>query len=747
LGRSMSDQTRTSTKGVKAPSMRAPEGIDTDVPAGTSGIEAFAERLANYLEPDQINLVRRAYYYAEQAHDGQTRRSGEAYVTHPLAVAHILADMHMDHQSLMAAMLHDVIEDTGIPKDALVAQFGETVAELVDGVSKLTQMTFETKAEAQAENFQKMALAMARDIRVILVKLADRLHNMRTLDALGAEKRRRIAKETLEIYAPIASRLGMHNLSTEFEDLGFRAMYPMRSDLIHRAVRSARGNRKELLNKILDSLQNCLEREGLPGKVMGREKHLFGIYQKMRGKRKAFHEIMDVYAFRIIVDKPDTCYRVLGAIHSLYKPFPGRFKDYIAIPKANGYQSLHTTLFGMHGVPIEIQIRTEEMEEMANNGIAAHWVYKSKDEVINGHHARTRQWLKDVLELQQNAGSSLEFIENVKIDLFPDEVYIFTPKGRIMELPKGSTPVDFAYAVHTDVGNSCIACRVNRRLAPLSEPLESGQTVEVIRAPGARPNPAWLSFVITGKARSNIRHFLKHQRHSESITLGERLLDKVLASFDTSLTAIPESNIKQVLKDCKVELMEDLLADIGLGNRMAYVVGRRLLASEGAIDPESKKPTAAEPGSTTEKPLSIRGTEGLVVSFARCCNPIPGDPIVGYLSSGKGMVIHQENCSNLAENRHSNEKTLHLTWDKDVSGEFTVELKVELENERGIIAQLAAGITMADASIDKISVDERDGRVSVVQLVVRVRDRLHLSKLIKRIRTLTGVMRITRLKN
>jgi len=747
LGRSMSDQTRTSKKGVKAPSMRAPEGIETDVPTGTSGIEAFAERLANYLEPDQINLVRRAYYYAEQAHDGQTRRSGEAYVTHPLAVAHILADMHMDHQSLMAAMLHDVIEDTGIPKDALVAQFGETVAELVDGVSKLTQMTFETKAEAQAENFQKMALAMARDIRVILVKLADRLHNMRTLDALGAEKRRRIAKETLEIYAPIANRLGMHNLSTEFEDLGFRAMYPMRSDLIHRAVRSARGNRKELLNKILDSLQNCLEREGLPGKVMGREKHLFGIYQKMRGKRKAFHEIMDVYAFRIIVDKPDTCYRVIGAIHSLYKPFPGRFKDYIAIPKANGYQSLHTTLFGMHGVPIEIQIRTEEMEEMANNGIAAHWVYKSKDEVINGHHARTRQWLKDVLELQQNAGSSLEFIENVKIDLFPDEVYIFTPKGRIMELPKGSTPVDFAYAVHTDVGNSCIACRVNRRLAPLSEPLESGQTVEVIRAPGARPNPAWLSFVITGKARSNIRHFLKHQRHSESITLGERLLDKVLASFDTSLTAIPESNIKQVLKDCKVELMEDLLADIGLGNRMAYVVGRRLLASEGAIDPESKKPTVAEPGNTTEKPLAIRGTEGLVVSFARCCNPIPGDPIVGYLSSGKGMVIHQENCSNLAENRHSNEKTLHLTWDKDVSGEFTVELKVELENERGIIAQLAAGITMADASIDKISVDERDGRVSVVQLVVRVRDRLHLSKLIKRIRTLTGVMRITRLKN
>tara|TARA_R110000796_G_scaffold4300_2_gene16673 strand:- start:119965 stop:122112 length:2148 start_codon:yes stop_codon:yes gene_type:complete len=714
-----------------------------------SGIEAFAERLDRYLEPDQVNLVRRAYFYAEQAHDGQTRRSGEPYVTHPLAVAHILADMHMDHQSLMAAMLHDVIEDTGIPKDALVSQFGDTVAELVDGVSKLTQMTFETKAEAQAENFQKMALAMARDIRVILVKLADRLHNMRTLGALAPEKRRRIAKETLEIYAPIANRLGMHTLSTEFEDLGFKAMHPMRSNMIDRAVRSARGNRKELLNKILESLQECLERQGMPGKVMGREKHLYGIYQKMRGKRKAFTEIMDVYAFRIIVDKPDTCYRVLGAVHGLYKPFPGRFKDYIAIPKSNGYQSLHTTLFGLHGVPIEIQIRTEEMEDMANNGIAAHWVYKSKDDVINGHHARTRQWLKGVMELQQNAGNSLEFIENVKIDLFPDEVYIFTPKGRIMELPKGSTPVDFAYAVHTDVGNSCIACRVNRRLAPLSEPLQSGQTVEVITAPGARPNPAWLSFVITGKARSNIRHFLKHQRHSESIALGERLLDKVLASFDTTLAEVPAENIQQVLRECDMELMEDLLADIGLGNRMAYVVARRLLANSDLGKADTETISANEPSDADirEMPLAIRGTEGLVVSFARCCNPIPGDPIIGYLSSGKGMVIHQENCSKLADNRHSNEKTLHLTWDKDVSGEFTIELQVELVNERGIIAQLAAGITMADASIDKISVDERDGRVSVVQLVVRVRDRLHLSQLIKRIRALTGVMRITRLKN
>ncbi|PRB82704.1 bifunctional GTP diphosphokinase/guanosine-3',5'-bis pyrophosphate 3'-pyrophosphohydrolase [Pseudomonas sp. MYb185] len=714
-----------------------------------SGIEVFAERLDHYLEPEQVNLVRRAYFYAEQAHDGQTRRSGEPYVTHPLAVANILADMHMDHQSLMAAMLHDVIEDTGIPKEALVTQFGDTVADLVDGVSKLTQMTFETKAEAQAENFQKMALAMARDIRVILVKLADRLHNMRTLGALKPEKRRRIARETLEIYAPIANRLGMHSLSTEFEDLGFSAMYPMRSRMIAQAVRDARGNRKELLNKILESLEACLEREGLQGKVLGREKHLYGIYQKMREKRKAFNEIMDVYAFRIIVDRADTCYRVLGAVHSLYKPFPGRFKDYIAIPKANGYQSLHTTLFGMHGVPIEIQIRTEEMEDMANNGIAAHWVYKSKDEVINGHHARTRQWLKGVLELQQRAGNSLEFIENVKIDLFPDEVYIFTPKGRIMELPKGSTPVDFAYAVHTDVGNSCIACRINRRLAPLSEPLESGQTVEIITAPGARPNPAWLSFVITGKARSNIRHLLKHQRHSESIALGERLLDKVLVSFDTSLEQIPEQRIQRILSDCGMATLEDLLADIGLGNRMAYVTARRLLASDTPAEAETIRNDAVvqQQPSSEEKPLAIRGTEGLVVSFARCCNPIPGDPIVGFITTGKGMVIHQETCNNLAEHRGNSDKILQLTWDKNVSGEFTVELRVELEHQRGIIAQLATSITVADASIDKISVDERDGRVSVVQLVLRVRGRLHLSQLIKRIRALQGVMRITRLKN
>ena len=696
-------------------------------------IDVLAERLSTYLDDDQVNLVRRAYFYAEQAHDGQRRRSGEAYVTHPLAVACILADMHMDHQSLMAAMLHDVIEDTGIAKEALDTQFGESVAELVDGVSKLTQMNFETKAEAQAENFQKMAMAMARDIRVILVKLADRLHNMRTLEVLSGEKRRRIAKETLEIYAPIANRLGMHSMRIEFEDLGFKAMHPMRSERIRAAVKRARGNRKEIVNKIEESITHCLTREGMEGEVSGREKHLYGIYQKMRGKRRAFNEIMDVYAFRIVVDKVDTCYRVLGAVHNLYKPLPGRFKDYIAIPKANGYQSLHTTLFGMHGVPIEIQIRTREMEELANNGIAAHWLYKSNEEdQPKGSHARARQWVKGVLEMQQRAGNSLEFIESVKIDLFPDEVYVFTPKGRIMELPKGSTAVDFAYAVHTDVGNTCIACRINRRLAPLSQALESGSTVEIVSAPGARPNPAWLNFVVTGKARTHIRHALKLQRRSESISLGERLLNKVLVSFDSHLDKLPAERIQAVVAEYHQEVLEDLLEDIGLGNRMAYVVARRLLSDNGEAQPSS------------EGPLAIRGTEGLVLSYAKCCTPIPGDPIVGHLSAGKGMVVHLDSCKNIGEIRHNPEKCIQLSWAKDVTGEFNVELRVELEHQRGLIALLAGSVNAADGNIEKISMDERDGRISVVQLVVSVHDRVHLARVIRKLRGLIGVIRITR---
>ena len=704
-------------------------------------IDSLALDLTSYLGKDQVNSVRRAYYYAEQAHEGQFRRSGDPYVTHPLAVAGILSEMHMDHQSLMAAMLHDVIEDTGITKTAIKSQFGNSVADLVDGVSKLNKIKFSSRAEAQAENFQKMAMAMAKDLRVILVKIADRLHNMRTLDVLAPDKRRRIARETLDIYAPIANRLGMNIVRIEFEELGFAALYPMRARRISAAVKSVRGNRKEILSKIETSIAACLEREGLPGRCAGREKHLYSIYEKMRSKRKSFSEIMDVYAFRIVVDRVDTCYRVLGAVHSLYKPVPGRFKDYIAIPKANGYQSLHTTLFGMHGVPIEIQIRTEEMEGMANNGIAAHWLYKSSEDLPSNPHIRAREWVNGLLDMQKNAGNSLEFIENVKIDLFPDEIYLFTPKGTIFELPAGSTAVDFAYAIHTDVGNSCVACRISRRLAPLSEPLESGQTVEIITAPGTQPNPAWLSFVITGKARSNIRHYLKNQKHSESVALGRRLLNKTLAGFGDQLDDIAQENIDAILQQTKLKSIDHLLEEIGLGNRMSYMVAQRL-ASKSNISADEAQRESDKLGS-----LDIRGSEGMVMNYAKCCHPIPGDPIIGHISSGRGMVIHTDDCNNIADVRDKPEKCVSVSWDSDVQGEFSVELRVELENERGIIATLATTITGTEANIEKISTVERDARFSIVNLSLNVHNRVHLARVMKRVRHIKAVAKVTRVKS
>ena len=712
-------------------------------PAPEATIDSLANGLASYLATDQVNGVRRAYFYAEQAHEGQYRHSGEAYVNHPLAVASILSEMHMDHQSLMAAMLHDVIEDTGITKTAIKSQFGNTVADLVDGVSKLNKITFSSRAEAQAENFQKMAMAMAKDLRVILVKIADRLHNMRTLKVLMPDKRRRIARETIDIYAPIANRLGMNNVRIEFEELGFNALYPMRAKRISAAVKRIRGNRKEIVSQIQTSLEACLEREELPGRTIGREKHLYSIYEKMRSQRKPFSEIMDVYAFRIVVDRVDTCYRVLGAMHSLYKPVPGRFKDYIAIPKTNGYQSLHTTLFGMHGVPIEIQIRTEEMEAMANNGIAGHWLYKSSDDLPSNAHVRAREWVNGLLEMQKHAGNSLEFIENVKIDLFPDEIYLFTPKGQIFELPTGSTAVDFAYAIHTDVGNSCVACRISRRLAPLSEPLESGQTVEIITAPGTQPNPAWLSFVVTGKARSNIRHYLKNQKRSESIALGTRLLNKALSTFDIELNSVLQENIDIILKQTNLKNTEQLLEEIGLGNHMSYMIAQRL-ASTSQPNATSNE---SQPIQNEQDTLAIRGSEGMVMNYAKCCHPIPGDPIVGHISSGRGMVIHTDNCNNIIDIRDNPEKCVAVTWDPDVEGEFSVEFRVELENQRGIIATLATTITGADANIEKISTIERDARFSIVNLSLNVKNRVHLARVMKRVRLIKPVTRVTRVKS
>ncbi len=701
-------------------------------------IDTLSERLNQYLSPAQIQQVCRAYFYAEQAHEGQRRRSGEPYIIHPLAVANILADMHLDHQSLMAAMLHDVIEDTGIPKTALASQFGDIVTDLVDGVSKLTNINFESKEHQQAENFQKMAMAMAKDIRVILVKLADRLHNLRTLGSLKPEKRRRIARETLDIYAPIANRLGLNSIRVEMEELCFEAMYPMRSDMIRKAVKAARGHRSEMVNNIQAAIRNRLNEVNISARVIGREKHLFSIYTKMKEKRKSLTDIMDVYGFRIITDSVDTCYRVLGLMHSLYKPVPGRFKDYIAIPKTNGYQSLHTTLIGIGGVPIEIQIRTEEMESMANHGIAAHWLYKSESDQLSGTQ-RARQWVQNLLELQKNAGSPLEFVEHVKVDLFPDEIYVFTPKGKIMELPAGSTAIDFAYAVHTDVGNHCIACRINRQLAPLSARLQNGQTVQIVTAPGGQPNPAWLNFVVTGKARSNIRNYLKSQRRSESVALGERLLNKALDALGKTITDIDEQHIELVLKETGMPSFDDLLEDIGCGNRMAPLLARRLLVANKGSDVHLE---AAD-----QSPLAIKGTEGLMVNFAKCCSPIPGDPIIGYVSSGRGLVIHTENCRNVEEFRDNPEKCVILSWDKDIDSEFTLDLKLYLENRRGIVAELAGAITQAEANIEKISVEERDARLSVTYLTLSVHGRKHLARVIRRLRTIRGVNKIVRSKN
>jgi len=708
-------------------------------------VEVLAGELSAYLDSNRINQVRRAYYYAEQAHEGQMRRSGDRYITHPLAVAHILASLRLDHQSLMAAMLHDVIEDTGIPKEALAEQFGEDVAELVDGVSKLTQIEFRSRAEAQAENFQKMTLAMARDIRVILVKLADRLHNMRTLGPMPYEKRQRIANETLDIYAPIANRLGMHSICTELEDLGFASLYPMRAKYISKAVAKLRGRHREIIDDIRGKLDEKLEERGLPGRIQGREKHLSSIYNKMKFKQKSFHEIMDVYAFRIVTDTVDDCYRILGAVHSLYKPLPGRFKDYIAMPKANGYQSLHTTLFGLH-VNIEIQIRTEEMEHIANNGIAAHWMYKNEPSDINSaNQTRVDKWVKGLMEMRERADDSLEFIEHVKVDLFPDEIYVFTPKGRIMELPRGATPVDFAYAIHTDIGNACVACRINRNLGSLSQTLQSGQTVEIITAPGARPNPAWLSFVTTGKARSSIRHVLKNQRRAESLELGRALLKKSLKGFDAKLSDISAGQIEAVVRHNQVDSFDDLVSDIGLGNRMGYLVARQLVSgSNGDVRTELTQTgaTAKDPGAVT-----IRGTEGLLVRFANCCKPIPGDPVVGIMDSGKGLVIHSDSCSRLPEDDESRANLTQLKWAKDIADEFSVELRVELERQRGVIAELANAVAMADGNIERINVEEQNARLGVVCLVVHVHGRRHLARVMRRIRNIRAVTHINRVRN
>ena len=736
--------------------------ISPKEPGRAYGVDDLCAMLSAYLDPTQVAQVARAYEFSARAHAGQSRVSGEPYIQHPLAVAKILAEMRMDEKSIVAAILHDVIEDTEIPKAQIVTEFGHEVAELVDGVSKLTQVKFENHAEAQAENFRKMMLAMVRDIRVILVKLADRLHNMRTLSVMRIDKRRRIARETLEIYAPIAYRLGMNKIRLELEELGFQALYPMRYRVLDESVKKARGNRKEIVSRIESSIVERLKQEGVNVRVLGREKHLYSIYKKMRTKVLPFSEVFDVYAFRIVVDNVDSCYRTLGIVHNLYKPVPGKFKDYIAIPKTNGYQSLHTILFGPYGVPIEVQIRSEDMNKVAEAGIAAHWVYKTGDvggSASSQDHAR--QWLRGVLEMQQGAGNSLEFLENVKVDLFPDVVYVFTPKGAIKELPRGATAVDFAYAVHTDVGNSCVAAKIDRRLMPLRTELHNGQTVEIITAPGARPNPLWLDFVVSGKARASIRLFLKNLKTDDAVDLGRRMLNKALATYATTLETIPAVQIDLAIAELGVARLETLLEDVALGHRVASLTAQQLVAHLTRPDEDAATralkpargiknvltryvPALFKGGKEPHRPLLITGTEGMVVNYAKCCRPIPGDPIIGVVTTERGIVVHTESCKNAVEFRKRPDKWIDVQWAPEAKGEFSVDIRLEVINKRGVLAILAAEIADMDANIDNVNITERDGKYSTVSFTIEVQDRVHLANIMRRLRKLEPVARINR---
>ncbi len=722
------------TQVVESPAVTPPAEPPLDRPRFQIG--DLCVYLESYLSADQIREVYRAYQFGAEAHAGQTRKSGEPYIQHPIAVARILAEMRMDHKCLMAAILHDVIEDTGHSKETVAALFDEEIAELVDGVSKLTRLDFRSKAEAQAANLQKMLLAMTKDIRVILIKLADRLHNMRTLGIMAPEKRRRISRETLEIYAPIANRLGIRKIFLELEDLGFAHCWPWRRLLLQRAVVRARGARKELVADVERALREGLEQEGIQGEVVGRQKHLYGIYGKMRDKQRPFDEVVDVFGFRVVVDRIDTCYRVLGVVHNLYKPMPGRFKDYIAIPKNNGYQSLHTQLFGPQGIPIEIQIRTLDMQRHAESGIAAHWMYKTGAKRPSPQNLAA-DWLGNLLEMQRGSGDSMEFLEHVKVDLFPDEVYVFTPRGDIQVLPAGATVVDFAYAIHSGLGNRCVAARIDRRMAPLRTALRSGQTVEIITAPRAMPNAGWLNFVVTGKARANIRGYLKNLQRQEAEALGRRLLNAELAGQGLDLDRLPEGHLAAYLARAKLPDLATLLVEVGLGNRLPILVARRLMGEEVAEAPLDAEPRQA-------RRLAIKGTEGMVVTYGRCCRPIPGDPISGLFSPGKGIVVHRQGCRNLGDFQQHKDQWLDLEWSSQPAGDFYTEIRVDVGNQRGVLASLAAAIAELGSNIENVQSREKDGHNIRLDFLLSVRDRQHLARIMRRLRQIPKVMRIQR---
>jgi guanosine-3',5'-bis(diphosphate) 3'-pyrophosphohydrolase len=711
----------------------------TRAPAGSRPppfVRALETQLAQHLPIEQVLRVRRAYEVGAEAHEGQTRKSGEPYITHPVAVAGILGELGLDAETIIAAILHDTLEDTALTRERITAEFGSTVAELVDGVTKLDKVRFSSRQEAAAESFRKMLLAMARDLRVILIKLADRLHNMRTLGSMEPESRRRIARETLEIYAPIAQRLGMNRFKAELQDLGFRMLHPDRHRVIAERIRAVLGNRREAMARIEDALAARLAGEQIPHRVVSRIKSPYSIYSKMRSEHKSFNQVMDVYGFRVVVDSVPHSYHALGAVHGLYKPLEGRFRDFVAIPKANGYQSLHTVLFGPFGAPIEIQIRTEEMDAVAERGVAAHWAYKTDAMPANSAQSRAREWLSSMVDQQTQTSSSLEFIENVKVDLFPDEVYLFTPKGEILSLPRNATALDFAYAVHTDVGDHAVAARADKKLVPLRTPLASGQTIEIVTAASAAPSPQWLDWVVSGRARTAIRHHLKRLQHEDAVDFGHRMLDRALDAFDASLEEIPHAALERYLLEQRFKRLEDLLADIALGNRVADSVAQALLAGVG------DHPHVAH--ARSREKILISGAERGVLSFGNCCHPLPGDEIFGYLSAGKGIVVHRVECPNAPELRKAPERCVDIAWDAAVQGDYKVELRIEVTNKPGVLAQVAAAIAEAESNIENVEYKERDLTTATLLFTIEVRNRRHLAGVMRRVRRLQVVTAVRR---
>ena len=696
------------------------------------GVRQLVDTLESYLPSEQVTRVLEAYEFGAAAHKGQTRKSGEPYITHPVAVAQELAEMHLDSEAICAAILHDVVEDTEASLEEIQEKFGEEVALIVDGVSKLDQIQFRSRAEAQAESFRKMMLAMIEDIRVILVKLSDRLHNMQTLGAMPAAKKKRIARETLDIYAPIANRLGINRLKVQLEDLGFKHLHPFRYRVLENALKKSKGTQRQIVKRISEQFGKALIEDGLSGEVIGREKHLYSIYKKMAEKKRVLSDVVDVYGFRIIVDDVSTCYQALGLVHQLYKPMPGRFKDYIAIPRINGYQSLHTTLFGPKGLPLEVQIRTRDMDRVAESGVASHWIYKAGEKSDATPQRRAREWLANLAELQQS-GTSEEFLESVKVDLFPDKIYVFTPKGDIMPLPKGATTVDFAYAVHTDIGDRTVAAKVNRGLVPLRTPLQNGQTVEIITSRGARPNPNWLTFVRSAKARTAIRNHMKNLRSAESIDLGKRLLDKSLKDVGSSLRKVGKVRMANALEELGLNNTSELFEQLGLGERLAPLTARFLVGADD--EGESEEAVAS---------LVIAGTEGMVISYAKCCYPLPGDVVMGYLTAGRGVVIHRNICGNLSNFRKQPEKWIAVSWEKKIDREFTCQIQCETRNRTGVLAEVAATIADSGSNIEQVEVISRHEDVSVLTFLLQVHDRIHLAKIMRNVRKMPNVIRVSR---